>query len=117
MESVILHNIRCLSFSVVYKCRRIPSFDLKYTLTSLSSKVDRGYTCISFSSNLKLSLYDNLPEASWVAMGSDNFFPGTKYSQKHIFFFTFTHIRIYESIQIRILHFIGSLLSFGLPKS
>jgi len=29
--------------SVVYKCRRIPSYDLKYTLTSLSSKVDREY--------------------------------------------------------------------------
>jgi len=42
MESAILHNI-CLSFSVVYKCRRIPSYDLKYTLTSLSSKVDREY--------------------------------------------------------------------------
>jgi len=47
MESAILHNIRCLSFSVVYKCRRIPSHDLKYTLTSLSSKVDREY-CILF---------------------------------------------------------------------
>jgi len=31
MESAILHNIRCLFFSVVYKCRRIPSYDLKYT--------------------------------------------------------------------------------------
>jgi len=39
MESAILHNIRCLSFSIVYKCRRIPSYDL----TSLSSKVDREY--------------------------------------------------------------------------
>jgi len=44
MESAILHNIRCLSFSVVYKCRRIPSYDLKYTLTSLSSNVDREYS-------------------------------------------------------------------------
>jgi len=44
MESAILHNIRCLSFSVVYKCRRIPSYDLKYTLTSLSRKVDREYS-------------------------------------------------------------------------
>jgi len=43
MESAILHDIRCLSFSVVYKCRRIPSYDLKYTLTSLSSKVDWEY--------------------------------------------------------------------------
>jgi len=43
MESAILHNIRCLSFSVVYKCRKIPSYDQKYTLTSLSSKVDREY--------------------------------------------------------------------------
>jgi len=43
IESIILHNIRCLSFSVVYKCRRIPFYDLKYTLTSLSSKVDREY--------------------------------------------------------------------------
>jgi len=43
MESAIVHNIRCLSFSVVYKCRMIPSYDLKYTLTSLSSKVDREY--------------------------------------------------------------------------
>jgi len=43
MESAILHNIS-LSFSVVYKCRRIPSYYLKYTLTSLSSKVDREYT-------------------------------------------------------------------------
>jgi len=39
MESAILHNIRCLSFSVIYKCRRVPSYDL----TSLSSKVDREY--------------------------------------------------------------------------
>jgi len=43
MESAILHIIRRLSFSVIYKCRRIPSYDLKYTLTSLSSKVDREY--------------------------------------------------------------------------
>jgi len=43
MESAILHNIRCLSFSVVYKCRRIPSYVLIYTLTSLLSKVDREY--------------------------------------------------------------------------
>jgi len=43
MESAIIHNIRCLSFSVVYKCRRIPSYDLKYTLTSLSSKVAGEY--------------------------------------------------------------------------
>jgi len=44
MESAILHNIRCLSFSVVHKCRRIPFYDLKYTLTLLSSKVDWEYT-------------------------------------------------------------------------
>jgi len=44
MESAILHNIRYLSFSVVYKCRRITSYDLKYTLTSLLSKVDREHT-------------------------------------------------------------------------
>jgi len=30
MESAILHNIRCLSFSVVYKCRRTPSYDPKH---------------------------------------------------------------------------------------
>jgi len=30
MESAILHNIRCLSFSVVYKCRRIPSYEPKH---------------------------------------------------------------------------------------
>jgi len=28
MESAILHYIRCLSFSVVYKCGRIPSYEL-----------------------------------------------------------------------------------------
>jgi len=44
MESAILYNIRCLSVPVVYKCRRIPSYDVKYTLTSLSSKVDREYS-------------------------------------------------------------------------
>jgi len=49
MESAILHNIRCLSVSVVYKCRRIPSYDLKYSLTSLSSKVDREYSYIFIS--------------------------------------------------------------------
>jgi len=42
MENGTLHNIRCLSFSVVYKCRRIPSYDL----TSLSSKLDREYNGI-----------------------------------------------------------------------
>jgi len=42
------HNIRYLSISVVYKCRRIPSYDLKCTLTSLSSKVDREYSCTYF---------------------------------------------------------------------
>jgi len=46
MESAILLNIRCLSFSIVYKYRRILSYELKYTLTSLSSKVDREYTYI-----------------------------------------------------------------------
>jgi len=50
MESAILHNIRCWSFSVDYKCRRIPSYELKYTLTSLSSKVDREYTGLLYSS-------------------------------------------------------------------
>jgi len=30
MVSAILHNIRCLSFSAVYKCRRIPSYDPKH---------------------------------------------------------------------------------------
>jgi len=49
MESAILHNIRCLSFYVVYKCRRIPSYDLKSTLTSLSSKVDREYIADKFT--------------------------------------------------------------------
>jgi len=49
MESAILHNIRCLSFSVVYKSRRIPSYDLKHTLTSLSSKVDREYIYLCFT--------------------------------------------------------------------
>jgi len=37
MGNGTLHDIRCLSFSVVYKWRRIPSYDL----TSLSSKLDR----------------------------------------------------------------------------
>jgi len=41
IESAFLHNIIFLSISVVYKCRRIPSYNLKSTLTSLSSKVDR----------------------------------------------------------------------------
>jgi len=38
MENAILHNIRCLSVS------HFPSYDLKNTLTSLSSKIDREYT-------------------------------------------------------------------------
>jgi len=58
MESAFLHNIlvRCLSFSFVNKCRRIPSYDLKYTLTSLSSKVDREYIVHSHLGTLRCSL-------------------------------------------------------------
>jgi len=44
IENGTLHNIRYLSFSVVYKCRRIPS----YELTSLSSKFDRDYIVHDF---------------------------------------------------------------------
>jgi len=38
MESAILQNM-LLSISVVYKCRRIPSYDLKSTLTHSQARL------------------------------------------------------------------------------
>jgi len=60
MERAILHNIRCLSFSVVYKCRRIPSCDLtsvwrycQARLTgSISAEVRAATTLTAFSKGL-----------------------------------------------------------------
>jgi len=58
MESAILHNIRCLSFSVVYKCRRIPLWSY-VTLTSLSSKVDREYSSWNIVLNKQHSFHEH----------------------------------------------------------
>jgi len=75
MESAILHSIRCLSFSVVYKCRRISSYDLKYTLTSLSSKVDREYSRFQGQIRGQFSFFDQISV----------FFTGTSRSKEGVY--------------------------------
>jgi len=74
-----------------HKCRRIPSYELKYTLTSLSSKVDREYTglksmrlsqqsyCVTASANNQIfkprvtSLYHYTLSEAWSGVNLADF--------------------------------------------
>jgi len=46
VESAILHNIRCLSFSVIYKCRRIPSYDLTSLWRHCQERLTGSIACL-----------------------------------------------------------------------